>query len=134
MARVSGKGGNIYVGVSGSTAAAEPVLSMKKWSADFKTDRMDATAFGDTNKVYVAGLPDGSGSFEGYWDDTNLGTYTAATDGVARRFYLYPKTPSTAGPYWYGTAFFDFSIEVAVDGIVSASGTFSPASSITRVG
>lgn len=134
MARIHGRFGALYIGVSGPTSAAEPLVNTKSWKMDFKSDKPDATCLGDSNKVYVAGLPDAGGSFDGFFDTTNLQSYTAASDGLARRFYSYPVAPSTAGTYWYGTAFFDMSIDVPVEGVVAVSGTFMPASTITRVG
>ena len=134
MARTHGKNGQLYVGIAAATSAAEPLVNMKKWSANFATDRAECTSFGDSNKVYVAGLPDASGDFDGFWDTVSLQTYTAAVDGIARKIYFYPTTPSNVGPYFYGTAFLDFQIDVPVDGVVAVKVTWSPASTITRVG
>ena len=134
MARTHGRFGALYIGVASSTAAAEPMVNTKGFKISFKSDKPDATSLGDTTKVYVAGLPDASGSFDGFFDTTNLQAYTAASDGVARRFYAYPVAPTTAGPYWYGTAFFDMDVDVPVDGVVAVSGTFMPATSVARVG
>ena len=89
---------------------------------------------GDVNKVYVSGMPDCSGSFSGFYDDATAQTYTAARDGAARNFCWYPKTPSNAGPYWFGTGLFDFSIETDIGGAVSVSGNFKAASPVTKVG
>ena len=133
MARIHGKNGQLYVGIATATVAAEPLVNMKKWSANFATDRVECTAFGDSNKIYVAGLPDASGDFDGYWDDTSLQTYTAAVDGIARKIYMYPSTPGTASTYWYGTAFLDFQLDTPVDGVVAVKVTWSPASTMTRV-
>ena len=134
MARVHGRNGRLYVGIATSAAAPESLVYTSKWSMDAATDRQDVTAFGDSQKTYVAGLPDSNISFDGFWDSATAGTYTAALDGEPRKFYLYPVTPSTAGPYWYGTGFFDFSIEVDVAGAVTMKGTASAASTITKVG
>ncbi len=134
MARVHGKNGVVYVGIASSAAAASPLPNSSKWTADFGTDRKDATSFGDTTKVTVAGLPKGEGSVDMFWDSGTAQTYTAASDGQARNCYFYPTTPSTAGPYWFGTAFFDFAIETAVDDVVKVKSTWSPASSIAKVG
>lgn len=134
MARIHGRNGQLYVGIASSAAAAEPFPFASKWSLNFTTDREDVTAFGDSNKVYVAGLPDASGSFEGYYDDATAQAFTAATDGEARNCYFYPTTPTTAGPYWYGTAFFDFTVETDVAGVSTVSGSISAASAFTKIG
>ena len=134
MARNHGRRGRLYVGIASDSAAAEAVAYLSKWSVSFSTDNVDATANGDTNKVYLAGLPDASGSFSGFYDDASAQTYTAAADGLARRFYLYPTTPSVAGPYWFGTALFDFNANSDVGSAVTVSGDFQAASAVTKIG
>lgn len=132
MARIHGRKGRLYVGIA-SGGTAEPIAFLSKWSLGFSTDDVDVTAFGDANKVYLTGLPDVSGSYSGHFDDATAQLYTAATDGVARKFYLYPSTDST-GIYWYGTGAFDFSIEGGVGESVNISGDFKAASAVTKVG
>lgn len=132
MARIHGRSGRLYVGIA-SGGTAEPVSYLNKWSMDFSTDDVDVTTFGDTNKTYVSGLPDFSGSFGGFYDTATAQLYTAATDGVARKFYLYPDN-SSAAQYWYGTATFDFSITAGVAEAVAVAGNFKAASAITKIG
>lgn len=132
MSRIHGRNGRIYMGLA-SGGTAEPVAFQAKWSIEFGVDKADATAFGDTNKVTVAGLPDVKGDFSGFFDDTTVQTYTAATDGVARKFYLYPSTSNT-GQYWFGTVNADFKVDGSVDGAVAVSSSWSAASNIAKVG
>lgn len=134
MARVHGRNGQIYMGVASSSAVAAPLTFAKKWTANFATDSQDATAFGDANKVYVTGLPDAQGTVEGFYDAATAQTFTAAADGEPRRVYFYPTTPATSGPYWYGTAFFDFSIDTDVAGVVSVTANWRAASDFTKIG
>lgn len=115
-----------------SGGTAEPVAFLSSWSIEFETDKEEVTAFGDTNKIYVAGLPDASGEFSGFYDDATAQTYTAATDGVARKFYLYPDNTS-ATKYWWGTVFPDFKVNAAVDGAAEISSSWNAASSIAKV-
>jgi hypothetical protein len=117
-----------------SGGTAEPVAFVRSNSLAATTDKQDVTAFGDANKIYVAGLPDSQGSFEFWYDDATVQTYTAAVDGVARKFYFYPDFITTPGQYWYGTVFPDFNIEQAVDGAISGTATWVAASNITKVG
>lgn len=133
MARIAGRRGRIYLGIESSTAAAEPLPFIASWSINFATDKFDVTAMGDNNKVYVAGLPDASGEFGGFYDDETNQTYTAAVDGLPRKFYLYPDTSSTS-KYFYGTILPDFSVDASVDGPVEISASWNAASQITRVG
>jgi hypothetical protein len=131
MARIHGRNGRLYGSLT-SGGSAEPVTFLNNWSINFATDNVDVTSFGDTGKVYVAGLPDASGSYSGFYDDETVQFYTAATDGVARKFYLYPSTLSTS-KYWFGTAIFDFNVQGGVDGAVAVSGSWSAASDVAKV-
>lgn len=130
MARIHGRRGRLYVGIADDSATAEPIAFLNSWSIDSTTDRVDVTAFGDNNKVYVAGLSDASGSFSGFYDTETEQLYTASQDGLARKFYLYPDT--TDGDYFAGTAFFDFSVSGGVSDAVTVSGTWSAASAVTK--
>ena len=116
---------------SGSTAAPLPFLV--SWSINFATDKSDVTAMGDNNKVYVAGLPDASGEFSGFYDDATAQTYTAAVDGLARKMYLYPSTLTTSQYFW-GQILPDFSVNGAVDGPVQISASWNAAGTIAKVG
>lgn len=132
MARIHGRKGQLYANIT-SGGTAEPIAYLNRWSISFATDNAEVTAFSDTTKVYVAGLPDCSGSFAGFYDNATAQTYTAATDGVARKFYLYPDNSST-GVYWFGTALFDFNAEGGVGDAVAISGDFQAASAVTKIG
>ena len=128
----AGRSGRLYVGIA-SGGTAEPIANLKSWSIDFSVDRYDVTCLGDVNKVQVAGLPDTSGDFAGFWDSASAQLHTAALDGVARKAYLYPST-SAPGIYWFGTANFDFHVEGAVDATVDIAGTWAAASAWAKVG
>lgn len=132
MARIAGRQGRLYAGIS-SAGTAEPITFLNKWSMDFETDKIEVTAFGDTGKVYVSGLPDAKGDFGGFYDNATAQLYTAATDGVARKFYLYPDNSLTT-QYWFGTALFDFSINGDVGGAVEISGSWAAASGVAKQG
>lgn len=129
---ISGRKGRLYAAVT-SGGTAEPIANLTRWTLDSSSDRFDVTAFGDTTKLYAQGLPDAQGQFAGWYDTASAQLYTAATDGVARKVYLYPTTDS-AGTYWFGTALFDFSIETPVDGPIAISGSFAAASNFAKVG
>lgn len=132
MARVHGRRGRIYLGIADDSATAEPLPFQANWSINFTTDKVDVTCFEDSNKVYVAGLADASGEFSGFYDDASAQTYTAANDGLPRKFYLYPNR-SSAGTYFFGTILPDMSISSGVDGAVTVSSSWMPASTISKV-
>lgn len=133
MARRHGRNGAIYMNLA-SAGTAEPIAYVRSNSLSATTDKQDVTAFGDPNKVYVAGLPDSQGSMEFWYDDATVQTYTAAVDGIARKMYFYPDRVSTPGQYWFGTVFPDFALEQAVDGAISGTASWVAASAINKVG
>jgi hypothetical protein len=122
MAAYAGRVGVVYMSTTG-TGAATSVIKLNKWTLNRSTDKIEVTSFGDANKTYVQGLPDVKGSFGGFWDDTESKPFTAAasTDGV--KLYLYPSSTITT-KYWYGPAWLDVSMDVAVNGAVTISSDF----------
>lgn len=136
MARVAGRQGHLYVQLD--QAQASPLVFINSWSLNSATDKLEVTSFGDTTKTYVSGLPDAQGTFAGFYDDTaSTGSaylFSVAAAGIAKKVYLYPTTPATSGPYFFGTAFLDFSVTADVGGATQISGSFAAASSFQRVG
>jgi hypothetical protein len=133
VGRIAGRRGRIYMGIASDSASAEPLPFFADWSINFTTEKFDVTAMGDSNKVYVAGLPDAAGEFSGFYDDATNQTYTAAVDGLARKFYLYPSTSLTT-QYFFGTIFPDFSVNGGVNGAVAVSASWNAASQVQKVG
>jgi hypothetical protein len=123
----------MYVGLANSSAMAEPVAFVRSWNINAETDRQEVTAMGDGTKVYITGLPDAQISYQAYYDDAGSGLYAAATDGLARKFYLYPTINDTS-KYWFGTVFVSASSSAEVNGAVETSGSMSAASTIYPVG
>lgn len=132
MARHAGTRGRIYAAIA-SSGTAEPITFLKSWSLDQTVDQFEVTSFEDSTKTYVAGKPDSKGSFEGFDDESTQQFWTAASDGVARKVYLYPDT-NTTSRYWYGTATFSQSISVDSGGPVGMSGSFAAATPFVKVG
>lgn len=114
-----------------SGGTAEPVAFLNSWSINFVTEKADVTSFGDDNKVYVAGLPDASGDFAGFYDDATVQFYTAAVDGLPRKFYLYPST-STNTQYFYGEILPDMSINGTVTDSVQISASWNASTAISK--
>jgi hypothetical protein len=132
MARISGRSGRVYLDVPG-TGQATPLPFQAKWSLSAATAQLDVTAMDDTNKVYVSDMPDASGDFSGFYDDATAQTYTAAVDGLPRKFYLYPNK-ATASQYWFGTVNVDFAVNGGVGDAVAVQAKWNAASPITKVG
>jgi hypothetical protein len=131
MARIAGRRGRVYLALA-SGGTAEPVAYLNSWSINLVTDKFEVTAFEDANKVYLAGLPDSTGEFSGFYDDATVQTYTAAVDGLPRKFYLYPNT-LTSTQYFHGEILPDMSINGAVSGAVQISASWSASSAIRKV-
>lgn len=123
MSRYSGKNAVAYIGPT-SGGAAIAVLGLSKWSLNQDTDKQECTAFQDTNKQYVQGLPDVKGQVSGFWDNLSSETiFTAQQASGGVNVYLYPST-LVSTKYWYGTAFFDSQVEADVGAAVKVSSSF----------
>ncbi len=109
---------------------------LSDWSINFVVAKVDVTAMGDQNLIWVAGLPDASGDFTGFYDTATAQTYVSAVDGLARNFYLYPSTigaqGSGPGQYFFGTILPDYSVTGGVTAAVSLKSTWNAASRIQR--
>lgn len=133
MARRAGRNAGIYVGTT-TSGEATPLTFQNKWSANFESEKLDVTAFQDTNRAYVAGIADSQGEFSGWYDDATAQTLTAALDGLSRKFYLYPDTVNKPAQYFFGTIFVDFSAEAEAQGAIMVSAKWVAASTIAKVG
>lgn len=139
MSRIHGRNGVAYVAVDGPGGAnpvASPMAFLSDWSINFTVAKVDVTAMLDTNLIYVAGLPDASGDFTGFYDSATAQTYVAATDGLPRNFYLYPSnTAAQMSPvpqYFFGTILPDYALSGGVTAAVSLKSTWNAASRIAR--
>lgn len=124
-ASVSPAGSPDIGGSTGDTESFTVIGSLSAWSISFTRDKVDVTSFGDTNKQYLVGLKDCSGSFEGFFDSTTIQTLFSAgddADGVWVRI-----TPSTDAPtiYFMGPSWLDLTLNGAVNDAVKVSGSFS---------
>lgn len=109
---------------SGATGAATTISSKNKWTLDQKVDTFEVTAFEDTNKSYVVGLPDAQGSIEGFWDSADNNIYNLIGASVARALYIYPDVTNNVGTYFFTTAFFSPKMDGDVKTAVNFSLTF----------
>jgi hypothetical protein len=112
---------------TGAPTTPVVVASMNGWTLDLARDKVDVTAFGDSFKQYVQGLPDIKGTIKGWWDAAaSRPLFDAALGEVAVFLKL---IPSELDPTYFfsGPAYLDASIEVAADGAVSISGNYAGA-------
>jgi predicted patatin/cPLA2 family phospholipase len=132
MARIHGKNGqfNRY-DLTGSPTTVTPVGDIKSWTLNMTKDKVDVTAFGDTNKQKVLGLPDFSGTFSGFWNSvTSPDLFDIILGSAAIGLKL---VPNTAEPTFYfsGLAYLDGSISVDAAAAVTVDGTFDAAGNWT---
>jgi hypothetical protein len=90
-----------------------------------KTEKEEVTCFGDTNKVYVPGMKDISGSVEGFWDSTDPTLFEAADAPTPGMLKLVPNS-TEATFFWTGLAYLDAEIDVDL-AVPTVSGEFSAA-------
>jgi hypothetical protein len=87
----------------------------------------------DPVHIYVAGLPNCTGDFSGYYDTATAQTYISATDSLSRNFYLYPTSLAAQLPqYFFGQIFPDFSLSGGISAAVSLKSNWTAASPIYR--
>ena len=122
MSRYHGQKGAIYGSVTG-TGVAAPFVSVNAFTLDMATDKVEVTAFQDTNKQYVQGLKDIKGTISGFWDSADDSIFDASESADGLKLYLYPATTAST-IYFYGPAFIDASIAVSATGANTISGNF----------
>lgn len=109
-----------------STSGTGPAVTVSKltsWSVDSSTDTVEVTSFGDPNKTYVQGLPDISGAFDGFFDDTDQTVFTGSGSSDGVKLYLYPSTDALT-KYWYGPAWVSYSVNSGIGDAVAISANF----------
>ena len=141
MGRIHGRNGMVYLAIS-AAGTAQPLAYIADWTMNFQVAKVDVTALGDSNLVWVAGLPDATGDFTGFMDTATSQTYQSAIDGQPRNFYLYPtllavnggpgNATVSAGQYFYGTILPDFSVAGGVAAAVTFKSTWNAASTVAR--
>ena len=125
MSIKSGRYGKVSWDPAGGSALVQ-IISINAWKGDFKTDYEDVSFFCDANRVYVPGLMDIGGSFNGFWNSAELALCRAAMSPTPGTLELMPNT--TEPSYiWKGPAYMDASIDCSmaapkVTGSFKASG------------
>ena len=138
MSRIHGRNGMVYCAITGGAngGTAVPLAFVADWTINFTVAKVDVTALGDANLVWVAGLPDASGDFSGFYDTATGQTYAAAVDGQPRAMYLYPSLLGiqgvSPGQYFFGTILPDWSSSGGVAAAVTFKSTWNAASQVQR--
>lgn len=124
MPRMSGAHGSVMIDKTGGNTPAA-VANLSKWDLDLSTDKIDVTAFGDTNKTYVQGLPDIKGNVSGFWAGEETTLFDVALGTVACFMKLLPSSlVADAGTFFSGKAWLDAAVSIDNKGAATISGKF----------
>lgn len=104
----------VLIASDGSSAASE-LLRAKEWTLDLSRDPVEVTAFGSLNKEYVQGLPDVSGTINGFVEEDEPKWFLAAASSEPVRMYLYWSRQMTS-KYCKGLAWVNVSLNNANTG------------------
>jgi hypothetical protein len=111
--RKHGRNGSIHL--DGVLVAAKA-----EWTLNLARDTVEVTSFGDSNKRYVVGLKDVSGTYSGFLDLSGDLMLTAAGED-AKLISLYGDDTVLVGE---GSGFVDASITCGITDAVRISGNF----------
>ena len=131
MSAHAGRTGAVYLATESATGVATTCIKLNSWTLNRDTDTFEVTAFGDTNKTFVQGLPNLQGTISGSWDDTETKPFGGAASSTGVKLYLYPDITNSPTKYAYGTAWLSASIETPVGGAVTITSNFVAAASWT---
>lgn len=120
-AKLHGKNGAIYLG--GDKSSGTKVAAKTEWTLARNRDYVDATAFGDTNKTYLTGLPNVQGTYAGFLDTSGDLLFSAATS-EALAIYLYADDGGTPVLVAHGSGFLDANVTANNADAVRITGEF----------
>jgi len=119
--KLHGKNGAIYV--NGPKGTGTKVATKSQWDLNLARDYVEVTTFGDTNKEYVAGLKDITGTFNGVLDVSgDLMVNNTSIDDVP--LYLYADDGASPVLVASGPALIDSSITLSNADAARVSGNF----------
>lgn len=131
--KLHGKNGAIYLAAAGG--AKVKILNKTEWALNLNRDFVDATTFGNTNKVYLVGLKDISGTYAGLLDLSG-DSLVNASDSGEMYIYLYADDTvnnTTGAPILvaYGLGFLDASLTGSSTDAIKCTGNFRAAANWT---
>jgi hypothetical protein len=121
--KLHGKNGAIYLVAPKGGPGAVKVSNKTDWNLNLNRDYVDATVFGDTNKTYLVGLKDISGTYAGLMDVSG-DLLINATSSDALDIYLYADDGSSPVLLAYGPGFIDGAIQASNTDAVKVTGNF----------
>lgn len=119
MATHAGSEGKVFIGMT-------QVAEVKSWSMEVTSDTVDASIIGTQWRKNQATIKGWSGSFDAFWDETDITGQGALSAGATVTINLYPEGNATGATYWSGDVIItSISYNAAFDGIVEASFSFT---------
>jgi hypothetical protein len=128
-----GKNGAIYLGDT-KTGGGTKIINRTEWTLSLNRDYVDSTVFGDTNKTYLVGLKDVSGTFAGILHiGAGLGDEQVnATDSDSLGIYLYADDrASNEFLVAFGPGLMDASLTASNTDAIKVTGNFRAAGAWT---
>lgn len=121
--RIHGSRGQMMMDPTGG-ATLVAIASLNKWDLDIAKDHVKVTCFGDTNQIYVDGLPDIKGSYAGFYDPADGLVIFDVIFGVVKPALALRADALTPLVQFAGKATLDGKISVDANGAVSIGGAF----------
>lgn len=125
--KLHGKDGAIYFDNS-KLGSGVKVATKGEWTLQRNRDYVDATVFGDTNKTYLAGLPNVQGTFAGFLDVSgDLILNNSAASAGAKSIYLYADDGTNGGTLKlvaYGPGYVDATVNCTNTDAIRVTGEF----------
>ena len=121
-----------------SGGAYVAIGNISDWNLSMATDKVETTSLGDTNKRYVIGLKDLSGSVTAFWDRLTDAIFDLADSPTGGFLAIFPS--ATSAQCWEGPAWIDASIKggvtsaVTIDMTFVANGAWSRTSTVMATG
>jgi len=128
----SGRDGEVWWDATGvgTGATLKQVASLDNFKVSFKTNKIDVTVFGVSNKLYVPGLRDVDGTVAGFWDSDETALWDATLANSPGYLKLIPNNNEPLF-YFAGKSYLDASMDCAVEGAPKVTSTIIAASAWT---
>jgi hypothetical protein len=126
--KLHGKNGAIYIG--GPKGTGIKVSTKNEWTLSLGRDYVDATTFGDTNRTYLVGLRDVSGTFAGLMDVSGDLLVNASSSDIIQ-LYLYADDGASPILIASGPGLVDAQINASNADAIRMSGNFRAAGNWT---
>lgn len=119
--KLHGKNGAIYL--TGPKGSGTKVSNKTEWTLNLNRDYVDATVFGETNKTYLVGLKDISGTYAGLMDVSG-DLLINATNSDTVSIYLYADDGVSPVLLASGPGLIDGAIQASNTDAVKVTGNF----------